>query len=282
MHIRIGYTAWYRDKDLEKVIDSTRKAGFDLIEVSMDYPWPYKLSGDLLSSIRRKARDSDIVIGIHAPWRDISLASPLKEIREASVRVVAKCFDAAYKLEAAYVNVHLSTKQIDEEDIRRESLEAAALSASELLELAEKYALTLTFENVPSGLVCTRPEHFHEVFEKAQGSWMCFDVGHAASVKAKTEENDFDLEELLAEWRQWSDRMLVLHVHSYRVKSDGFVEDHIEPDEKYVRTVLKLLRPREARFIVIEAFRDRDGKNLFPEKLASLVSSVKAWLRAYV
>ena len=89
--IRIGLPVWPHTERLEKSLAAAWAAGASYVEVSLDYPWIYGLRNEEAKALRRAVREWGFEVGIHAPWRDVSLASPIKEVWEASL-----CLDVAH------------------------------------------------------------------------------------------------------------------------------------------------------------------------------------------
>ena len=287
--VLIGYPVWYGDKNLEHTIASVARAGFNYIELSLDYPWPFK-QVDKLKQIRRYTQEYSLRIGLHGPWRDIALASPIESVRKAGLEVYRRVIEVAVDLEANYLNLHLATAQAIDVDsvIEKDSIEAAIHSAMELCDLACEHALYLVVENDP-GKCCGLLSQLAPIADKEKRIKFCFDVGHAVIAytrKAKKNKENTGQQinylELASQWATtFKDRLILLHLHDYRVKN-GHVEDHLPPGvaNVSVKQLLKTLRGTGIYYILLEVFYEEGGKHASPEKLSNTVREVRTWSTA--
>lgn len=285
--VMVGYPVWYGDKNLEQTITQVFRAGFNYIELSLDYPWPYR-DADKLRLIRRLANDYSLRLGIHGPWRDIALASPIESIRRASVEVYRKVIDTAVELEASYLNIHLATAQAVDVDkgIENDAIRAAIKSTEELCDLACEHALYLIIENDP-GKCCSLLEQLAPIAEKVDKAKFCFDVGHAIIAytrKARRNKGQEQINylELASQWATaFRDRLILLHLHDYKTKNNH-VEDHLPPGTANVnvKKLLKTLRRTGIYYILLEVFYEEGGKHATPDKLSNTVREVRTWSTA--
>lgn len=285
--VMVGYPIWYGDKNLEQTITQVFRAGFNYIELSLDYPWPFK-DIEKLRLIRKLANDYSLRLGIHGPWRDVALASPIENIRRASIEVYCKVIDTAIELEANYLNIHLATIQAVDVDksIENDAIEAAMKSTEELCDLACEHALYLTIENDP-GKCCSLLEQLAPIAERVNKAKFCFDIGHAViaytrrAKKSKGQEQ-VDYLELASQWATtFKDRLILLHLHDYRIKNNH-IEDHLPPGKGHVnvKNLLKTLRGTGIYYILLEVFYEEGGKHATPDKLSSTVREVRTWSTA--
>ena len=111
---------------------------------------------------------------IHAPSRGTNLASLLEPIRRASVEVMGQCFAIAAEVNANVV-VHPGYFAWEEE--RKEAGIQFVRSREELLDLADEFSVSFSFENMgnwPYFLLKT-PEELSLI----AGCGFALDVGHA-------------------------------------------------------------------------------------------------------
>ncbi len=285
--VLVGYPIWYGDKNIEQVIISISRAGFSYIEISLDYPWPFK-RGEKLKKAMRMAEEYGLKIGVHGPWRDIALASPIESIRRASVEVYRALVEHVASMNPLYLNIHLATSQIVdiEKDLEKESIEAAIRSVEELYELSREYGIDLVIENDP-GKCCSLIEHLAPIKDSVEKAFFCFDVGHAVisyyrKVRRNRGNERIDYLELARQWATvFGKRLVLLHLHDYRYKN-GHIEDHLPPGTHNVnvKNLLKALRGTNIRYILLEVFYEEGGKHASPEKLVDVVRDVRTWSTA--
>ncbi len=276
----IGFPLWLGDKSrfVTKAVEAYN-AGFDYIELSFDYPWPIP-DEETPRKIASYARSLGLDVAIHGSWRDVRLASPMDEVREASLRYVSRTFEIAKKLEPKYIVLHVSTDQAVSEVKELEQLvvDAATRSALELAGLASKLEMMLLFENIPSSF-CSLVEHMKKLVSSVSGAEVCLDIGHAWLQALKSdEERRASIEEVLDKWIEGlGSKIQAVHVHDCLVK-EGRIQEHVAPslDSPSIKSLLRLKsRNLKARFMVLEVFRRSDGKEASPRDLAGLVERLK-------
>ncbi len=285
--VLIGYPVWYGDKNIEQVLASIARAGFSYIELSLDYPWPFKHL-DKLETIVKLAQEYGLKIGVHGPWRDIALASPLESIRRASVEVYRSLMERVASLDPLYLNVHLATSQVVDidRDLEREAIDSAIRSVEELHSMARDHGVDLVVENDP-GKCCSLPDHLAPIKEKVGKVFFCFDVGHAViayhrKLRRNHENSKVDYLELARQWVTiFKDKLILLHLHDYKYKN-GHIEDHLPPGSHNVniKNLLKTLRDANIKYILLEVFYEEGGKHASPEKLVDIVRDVRTWSAA--
>lgn len=276
----IGFPIWLGDKDkFASKVSEAHDAGFDYIELSFDYPWPLP-DEETPRRIAKYAWNAGLEVAIHGSWRDVRLASPVNEVREASLGYVSKTFQIAQKLEPKYVVLHISTDQAVNEVKELEPLisEAAAQSARELAELASKLGMMLLFENVPSSF-CSSVEHVKKLVSSVSEVGVCLDIGHAWLQTLKSnEERKMKTEEVVDKWvERLRNRIRAVHVHDCLVK-EGRIQEHVVPslDSPSIKSLSRFKeRNLSLYFVVLEVFRRPDGKEASPKDLAKLVTHLK-------
>jgi len=276
----IGFPMWlgHKDKFTSKVSEA-HDAGFDYIELSFDHPWPIP-DEETPRKIAKCARSAGLDLAIHGSWRDVRLASPISEIREASLGYVSRTFHIAQKLEPKYVVLHVSTDQAVNEVKELEPLvaEAATQSARELADLASELGMTLLFENVPLSF-CSSVEHVKKLVSNVSWAGVCLDVGHAWLQALKSsEEKRARIEDVVGKWvNELGSRIRAVHVHDCVVK-EGRIQEHVAPslDSPSIRSLSRLKeRNLSVRFVVLEVFRRPDGNEASPRDLAELVEHLR-------
>ncbi|MEM4576506.1 MAG: sugar phosphate isomerase/epimerase family protein [Candidatus Nezhaarchaeales archaeon] len=279
--VLIGFPLWLGDKAKFKYkVDESHKAGFDFIELSLDYPWPVPDSSTP-KKIADYIREAGLDLAVHGSWRDIRLASPIDEIREASVKYTLKLLEITEGLEPKYVVLHVSTDQAIEEarNFGQSIIDATSASIQTILDFAFENGLTILFENVPSNF-CSSIDHIKRAILSVEGSEICFDVGHA-QVQAVRSSNwkEVEVDVVIDEWfKNLGSKIRGVHVYDCLVEG-GWINEHVAPStsSKSIKSLLKWIKDEKSRvnFVVIEAFKDAKGNEIGPRKLTSLVRQVK-------
>jgi sugar phosphate isomerase/epimerase len=276
----IGFPLWLGDKDkfVSKVYEA-HDAGFDYIELSFDYPWPIP-DEETPRKIASCAQSTGLEVAIHGSWRDVRLASPVNEVREASLSYVSRTFKIAKKLEPKYVVLHISTDQAVNEvkELERLVVDAALRSAQELVDLASKLGMTVLFENVPWSF-CSSVDHMKKLLSNVSGAGVCLDVGHAWLQALKfSEERKARIEEVVDKWvEELGNKIQAVHAHDCLVK-EGRIQEHVVPslDSPSIRSLSRFReRNLSVRFVVLEVFRRPNGKEASPRDLIELVRRLR-------
>lgn len=280
--VMIGFPLWLGDKKkFEAKIRGAYSAGFDFIELSFDYPWP--IPDNLTPKrIARTVRDACLSLAIHGSWRDIRLASPIDQIREASLNYVLRTLEVAKELESKYVVFHVSTDQAVKEVEELENLvaNAASQSVQSIVNSALNMGVTVLFENTPSQF-SSSIEHMKKVFLGIEGSSICFDIGHAQIQAMKL--NDYrriNVSDVIKRWvGELGPKISGVHVHDCIIK-ESRIDEHIAPstDSQSVKSLVNLIRKGGLKpsFIVVEAFKDAEGREVDPSSLVDVVKQLKS------
>ena len=270
--MRIGFPLWYGNRNrIKETLSEMVKTGFDYVEVSLDYPWPFK--GEVpWSEVIRIIRDSGLKAAFHGPWRDVRLSSPIKEIRDTSIRVCKEFLKAISNVEADYVVLHLSTDQAIEESpkIRDEAIKAAIKSAEEMMSLGRELGLKVIIENVRERL-----DEFRRVVEKTNSN-VCLDVSHAARIAIRREGK----KDAVKSVERWIDalreRIRVVHLSGF-VEEGYHVRDHllINEDDPCLKLIMRELGNLKVNNLLLEIFRDLKNSEVRPSQLFNLVRLFK-------
>jgi len=281
----IGLPLWYgtvsKHKSIEEILALAKSKGIEYFEISIDYPWPYR-KRDLLDSIVVNLTNLGFRIAVHAPWRDIHLASTYEDIRRASVKEVIRSIKD-YSEKAEYIVIHASTAQkLTINNIRREILGALKKSIDEILEsLGENTYICI--ENLSSGF----PSEMQDIVDAVINTTNCLvlDVAHAYVTFIKHYKhhyNDFIeyLDDLIKMFK--GIEIPVVHYHDVHF-SNGFRE-HIIPCDDITKhkELLKRLRTIMPRFFLIEAFIDKNGRHLDITELINRCRELMTWIKIYL
>ncbi|MDI9619483.1 MAG: sugar phosphate isomerase/epimerase family protein [Candidatus Nezhaarchaeota archaeon] len=279
----IGFPLWLGDrKNIEVKVKEAVEAGFDFMELSLDYPWAV---ADVLtpSNIAFRVREAGLELAVHGCWRDVKLASPIEEVRKASVKHVLRTIEMAKKWDPMYVVLHISTDQAFREASEREAsfVNAARKSVRSILKLASSMGLELLFENVPSQF-CASLNHFRKVLKNLDHARICLDIGHAQVYAARTIKRNVNVEELVLSWfKGFGSAIRGVHVYDCLVQGK-WIDEHIAPSNcsSSVRALINSARKSgiDLSFAVIEAFKDSQGRDANPKSLAEVVGNLKVSL----
>ena len=277
----IGFPLWLGDKRKFAVkVNEAYEADFDYIELSFDYPWPTP-DGLTPRSLVKLIREIGLEVAIHGAWRDVKLASPISEVREASVKYTIKTLEYARELNPMYVVLHISTDQAVKEAGEYEEFIAGAAITSirEILRSAEKYEVNIVFENVPSQY-CASIDQMKRIVADIEDIKICFDIGHAQvhAIRAYKDKK-IEVKELVDIWfDELGDKIRGVHVYDCLVQGK-WIDEHItpSPNSECVKALISAVKKRSLslNFAVVEAFRDAEGKDASPKSLSEVVNLLK-------
>jgi len=279
--VLIGFPIWLGDRrKFEAKVREAYDAGFDFIELSFDYPWP--IPDDLTPKrIARFIRDMGLDLAIHGSWRDIRLASPINQVREASLDYVLRTLEIAKELKPRYVVFHVSTDQAvkEVEELEQLAIYAASQSVKRIVDLASKLGMTVLFENTPSQFGSSI-EHMKRAVLSVEGSNICLDIGHAQIQAMKLNNHvGVSVNDVVRKWvKELRLRILGVHVHDCVVRKSR-VDEHIAPsmNSQSIRSLIDMIKSDNLRlkFIVIEAFKDTEGREASPSSLVDVIRQLR-------
>ena len=269
----IGFPIWYGEgRDPSALMSSIRRAHFDYVEVSLDYPWPFK-DVSRLDEIIGEAKRKGLKVALHAPWRDVKLSSPIEGIRKESLEFFKSAL-MEVRGHFEYVVLHLTTDQTVErsEIVRREALEAAIDSLRTLIGLSRELGQKLAIENVRESVsqIASLASTFPDLP-------LCLDVGHLISSVTRMRG---DPREALSEWAErLAGRTLVVHLSGVR-KMGKYVVDHLwvsirSPLARFAVEIIKRLKPG---YVLLEVFQNSKGEDVDPSELKGVVRHLKTRL----
>jgi len=273
----VALPVWPKAGSVVKALSKANEYGFDYVELSLDYPWPERLRGRVLEEVEEAKGKYGLKLAVHAPWRDIALASPRLALREASLNVLEDCLSFASSVEALYFNLHVLTREAwSIKGVREEAEEAALASVKHLAARARELGVELTVENNPEPMfgVPTMMKPLLEV----EGVKLCLDVGHVAYANWLVERRGMEaFRQEVAGLEDWVEafkgRVLVGHLHDYLAEEQEF-QDHLMPGagSSDVERHLRLLMEAGCRMLLLEVhWADRKK----PAKFADLRRALK-------
>jgi sugar phosphate isomerase/epimerase len=273
----VALPVWPKAGSLVKALDKANEYGFDYVELSLDYPWPERLRGRVLEEVEEARDRYGLKLAVHAPWRDVALASPRLALREASLSVLEDCLSFASSVEALYFNLHVLTREAwNIEGVREEAERAALTAVKRLAAKARGLGVELTVENNPEPMFGV-PTMIKPLLE-VEGVELCLDVGHVAYANWLVEHRGMEpFKKEVADLEGWVEsfrgRALVGHLHDYLAEEREF-QDHLMPGAggSDVERQLKLLMEAGCRMLLLEVHWAGKGK---PAKFADLGRALK-------
>lgn len=264
-----GFPIWIGDfKVIDERVKEAQEAGFDYLEVSLDYPWPFEKRFKF-SEIIQLVKDYGLEVAFHAPWRDVKLASPIEEIRAASIEICRKAIKYVLVFEPKYVVVHLSTEQalnMISNCVEDMLIKSSIKSVSELVGFRE-----IVFENVPNG--CSEPIHFKKLIDSCEELKLCFDFGHAVISRVKRGMK-VEVKRLLNEWLTiLRNHVKVCHLHGFR-EINNYVKDHllIRVGDPIFHELIKAVESLNPRYVLFEVFEDEKSNPAKPYMLREMIT----------
>ncbi len=266
-----GLPIWYGSGRIDDVLQIAYEKGFDYVEISLDYPWPEIIDEIVFNRVKKLIKEYDFKVGIHAPWRDISLASPRENLRVASLKVYKKCISFAEKLESEYFNFHIFTKEATEyEEVYKAVYQATKRSIKEIVRLCNEAGVKPTLENNPTEFL-GKIEEINTILHEIGNLYMCLDIGHMIVANTKKEELK-ETSELEKWFRTLGDKVKVIHIHDYRVEGEK-VRDHflLGKGDIDIDNMVNLINNSKAHFILLEMFWLSRNKRVSIDDLRSIL-----------
>jgi len=269
---KIGFPIWYGyGKHIRELAHEAARVGFDYLEISLDYPWPFRGRMPLREVVEIATKEG-LSPAFHAPWRDVRPASPFEEVRHASLKVLEKVVAEISSFECEYLVAHISTDQAFDkiEEIRGEVVKAAVESIKSLKEISEAGGLKLVVENVREDL-----KTFLEIVSRS-GIYACLDVGHAICLIARRIGREAVEEELSKWFSSLRDRIRVVHYSGIRF-GNGWVRDHqlTSSADKYLRFTKSQIQKLGLENFLLEVFEGPGDGEVKPSHLADAVSFLR-------
>ncbi len=250
-------------KEFRKTIKEIAEEEFNFIELSLDYPIPFNIEESKIRSVLKEIKDYGMEIAFHGPWRDLSLASPINEVREASLSYVVKTMEFSSKFNPLYYNIHLfSNQSMRIRSVKEDILKAGIKSVNTLLLKAKNYDLKILIEKNESQCFGTL-DWICKIADEIDEVYFTLDLGHLVPAY-KLERNSLnELYGLIGDWiRILKNKLLVCHVHDI-LFSCGSVVDHLAIGNGILNMedIFDMLFKSHIEYVVFECFRKRvNGK----------------------
>ena len=261
--MKVLYSSWYKDmRRVSDLVKELNKAGFDGIEFSIDYPLCYKRP--LEKAFFEELTKEGLLYGIHLPWRDIALASPIEEVRKASVAVIMNCLKDVLGLDPYYVLVHITTDQSDCGFRDKDCIEAGRKSLAEIAKVTVDEGIDLLVETTHNRC-CSGEEQIPYLIKDIEGVDVCLDAAHLISRRLRRWGTLYTVSALLNDLPPaMIDRIKLVHLHGYAVDLEtGIIITHQIPKKEFIREMFNKIKElgiaSRIKGVVIEAFRDKDA-----------------------
>ncbi len=283
--IDIGIPIWLGNlsEDIASGLNSLFAHGVNMIELSIDYPWPFKESCRL-QKIIALAKQNNMHINLHAPWRDIILASPYGEIGKASIEVILRSVNDLINEVSSYIVVHpLTMQRLDISNNRKEALLKFRENIRELTRKLNlgSHNIMIVVENLVGG-IGAEPGDLAATLEGLDHVGLCLDIGHLASRYKRYLSGYYEgfytyLKDVVESISGIS--VPVIHIHDV----DEHGREHLLIGEGFLdfKQVFKIISKLGPKNIVFEVFR---SKNLRVDlnTIAKNIGDAVSWAKIYM
>ncbi|HWQ16301.1 MAG TPA: TIM barrel protein [Sulfolobales archaeon] len=272
---RIGFSVWKGDSGrIGSLIKSLIESGMDHAEVSVDTPLDIELED--LKPVLESIRDAGISLGIHLPWRELPIASPIEEIRLASTTVMMRIINELLRYEPEYFVLHGSSEQSlcsEREDLCIGYLKR---SLEELLRVSDRIAL----ETI-QGSCCGKVGQIARILEDIPQLRICIDLAHVAVENLVRSKGRWPstISEALSEvaenvWR----RSTVIHLHGLKNK-DRRPRTHYDFSQTPLgaEDIARAVKIWGIEYVVFEVFYRSSGGSPEPRDLSDEVRRMRNW-----
>lgn len=273
--MRIFLTLWYKDFRRGSLVSEVIDGGFDGFELSLDYPLCRSVKLSEIGPLKQLL-SSGLEMGVHLPWREVYIASPIDEVRETSLNYVIRCLRELSSLDITYLVVHASTDQAVCSDNVDVCVSAGLKSITAIAEVASELGAPLYVETTRS-YCCGGLEQVVNYLD--YGASICLDIPHAVERYSRLYRRPMSLSEILREAPPRTLRAIgCVHLHGYTMSGYHVVDSHLEPQRTLLSEYLDVLRRRiiEPRYTVLESFYSLEtGKQIQFNRLRWCVEELK-------
>ena len=283
--INIGIPIWLGNvsEDLACGLNSLLAYGVNMVELSIDYPWPFKESCKLQKLITL-VKQNNMYINLHAPWRDIILASPYGEIGKASIEVILRSVNDLINEVSSYIVVHpLTMQRLDISDNRKEALSKFKENVKELTHRLDlgNHNVMIVVENMVGG-IGAEPGDLAETLKDLDHVGLCLDIGHLASRYKRYLSGYYeDFYTYLKDVVESIGGISVPVIHVHDVDEHG--REHLLIGEGFLdfKQVFKIISKLGPKNIVFEVFRSKNLRvNL--NTIAKNIGDAISWAKIYM
>jgi len=273
--MKVFLTLWYRDFRRSSLVREVVEGGFDGFELSLDYPLCGSVRPSELGPLKQLV-DSGLEMGVHLPWREVYIASPIDAIREMSLNYVLRCLREVRGLDIKYVVVHATTDQAVCSDNADVCISAGLKSISAIAGVTGELGVPLYVETT-RGYCCGGLEQVVNYLDR--GVLVCLDVPHAVERYSRLYRKPMSLSDVLSEAPpKVLEAVDCVHLHGYTMSGYYVVDSHLEPQGTLIGEYLNILRREIVRpdYTVLESFYSSESrKQLQFNKLRWCVDELK-------
>ena len=244
-------------KDLLKEIEWIGKNGFDFVDLFLeeDKATPEKINVEKVKKLLRKYNLG--VVG-HTAWY-LPIGSPIKTLREASVKELVRYFEVFSELGVEFVTIHANWPggMFSEE----EGIKFQVESLRKLVREAKRFNLKIMYE--PLETYADNVKNVSKILKMVPGLFLHLDIGHANLFGKKPEEFI----------KKFSNKIKHVHLHD----NNGDKDLHLPMGCGSIEweKILKILKKYYDGTITLEVFsKDKDYVLLAKEKLRKLWSKL--------
>ncbi len=266
--VKVLISCWLGDLNdigVSGFVKAVRSLGVDGIELSLDYP--LTLNSPKSRELMRLLLSHNLSLAIHLPWREVHLASPIEDVRLASLKVARRSlgtYDAMLNVE--YILTHLSTKQAFCGRDDEECVKAAVKSLTALAMLADDLGTQVLVETI-SDRCCSNEDRLPSIMEgiKLSNVGVCVDLPHILERRHRLWGESItalkgvlrDIPPVILE------KAVGAHVHGVK-RLRGQVVSHVMPSRRFLSLLMKeyVGNLKRLEYVTIEIFRDRFGREV--------------------
>lgn len=285
--MRAGFSIWHKSQTSDPSFwNLALQAGFELVEIALDYPWPWERS---FNNIARRALREGLDVGLHAPWRDLRLASPLRDVREGSSRAVLEAIDKVLSvgIDFHYIVLHVSSQEWIPEHMLDTYLDEVSTTLGEIRDVSRSHGFDVVIENAQTPF--SDRMALLKKLAKRLDVGVCLDLGHLVLGGVRKGASKRRLFKTVTKWfNELSHLVRVVHLHGYdedRKKPHmGLTESNIDVMAGVLSILGRMVRdkmPDEVP-IVLEVFsyEDNDMASFF-SKMGKELEFVKMYLKKW-
>lgn len=262
--LKWAFTLWNKSNFEKNDYEILRRTGFAIAEISLDYPWPF--SADF-GEVMEKISTFGFSIAFHAPWRDIQLASPYRDISRGSLEVLKKVIDQVQIYQPIYMVIHLQTRE--EVDISEHYLEEIESTLVELRDYAKSRGVKILLENTIGGLTDSLDLYIDLLNRVSVGA--CLDVGR---LLPRTPQESFSLS-IIENWISTvGSKIEVLHLHTVG-RRKGRITEHfpiIGAENLFTAIVKRTSFHNPNLAVTLEVFYTHTGNDVTASYLGEMLS----------
>lgn len=171
------------EKNLLMVLEHIARVG-KVAEILVEPPyfpqWRTPQMAGYLTQIKDFLTTYDLKVKIHAPFRDLNLASPNPHASKAATEEITKAAEVAEKLGSDTLTFHPGQNRGD----RQKSLQTLQTRLTQLDKKAKNHPLNLCIENMAEEkYLLNKTQEIKQTLESLENIHLTLDLGHAQAAK---------------------------------------------------------------------------------------------------